>query len=200
MVGKPAATPMTSSPGLMARSPSLGEVRVLKATRLADEPELTVMRCLTPRNAASCFSKSSLKRPVVSQPSSEASTMFLSSSAPMTFARGRHHGSARAETAAEPRRWRRILRRAWRSGAQGLGSCCSSHGCACHWCFMILVGLSVLCDMVLRSGASVNLLHSPRLSCWRSSTNPRSVRGPVPGSSAGCQFRRLRALEMSSFR
>jgi hypothetical protein len=88
VVGKPAATPMTSSPRLMARSPSLGEVRVLKATRLADEPELTVIRCLTPMKAASFFSNSALKRPVVSQPSRLASTMFLSSWAPMTLPEG----------------------------------------------------------------------------------------------------------------
>ena len=58
------------------------------ATRLADEPELTVMRCFTPMNAASRFSKASLKRPVVSQPSRLASTMFFSSGAPMTLPDG----------------------------------------------------------------------------------------------------------------
>ena len=41
VVGKPAATPITSSPFLIAFSPSLGEVRVLNATKLADDPELT---------------------------------------------------------------------------------------------------------------------------------------------------------------
>ncbi|MNY37053.1 hypothetical protein D3C86_1715830 [compost metagenome] len=88
VVGKPAATPMTSSPFLMARSPSLGEVRVLKATKLAEEPELTVIRYLIPRNAASFFSNSALKRPVVSQPSSEASTISCSSRTPMTLPDG----------------------------------------------------------------------------------------------------------------
>ena len=58
VVGKPAATPITSSPGLIARSPSRGEVSVENATRLADEPELTVIRCFTPRNFASRFSNS----------------------------------------------------------------------------------------------------------------------------------------------
>ena len=85
VVGKPAATPMTSSPGLMARSPRRGEVRAENATRLADEPELTVIRCLTPRYLAKRSSKAVLKRPVVSQPSSEASTMSCSSLAPMTL-------------------------------------------------------------------------------------------------------------------
>ncbi|MNT93205.1 hypothetical protein D3C72_2346180 [compost metagenome] len=49
VVGKPAATPITSSPGLIARSPSLGDVRVENATRLAEEPEFTVIRCFTPK-------------------------------------------------------------------------------------------------------------------------------------------------------
>ena len=77
VVGKPAATPITSSPGLMARSPSLGLVSVEKATRLADEPELTVIRYFTPRNCARRCSNMVLKRPVVNQPSSEASTISL---------------------------------------------------------------------------------------------------------------------------
>ena len=48
VVGKPAATVMTSSPGLIARSPSNGDVNAVNATRLADEPELTVSACATP--------------------------------------------------------------------------------------------------------------------------------------------------------
>ncbi|MOA26972.1 hypothetical protein D3C78_1478070 [compost metagenome] len=88
VVGKPAATPMTSSPFLMARSPSLGEVSALNATRLAEEPELTEIRYLTPRNSASLFSNSALKRPVVSHPSSEASTINCNSRAPMTLPDG----------------------------------------------------------------------------------------------------------------
>ncbi len=43
VVGKPAAAVITSSPGVRRRSPSIGEVRAEKATRLAEEPELTVM-------------------------------------------------------------------------------------------------------------------------------------------------------------
>ena len=38
VVGKPAATVITSSPGRTRRSFSCGEVSALKATRLADEP------------------------------------------------------------------------------------------------------------------------------------------------------------------
>ena len=41
VVGKPAATPITSSPFLIAFSPSFFEVNVLKATKLAEEPEFT---------------------------------------------------------------------------------------------------------------------------------------------------------------
>ena len=40
VVGKPAATPITSSPFFMALSPNLGDVSVLKAIKLAEEPEL----------------------------------------------------------------------------------------------------------------------------------------------------------------
>ena len=88
VVGKPAATPITSSPGLIALSPSLGDVSVLKATRLADEPELTVIKCLTPIKEASFSSNSALNRPVVNQPSKEASTIALSSSTPSTLPDG----------------------------------------------------------------------------------------------------------------
>ena len=85
VVGKPAATPMTSSPGLMARSPRREEVSVEKATRLADEPELTVIRCFTPRNFARRSSNIALKRPVVSQPSRLASTISCNSLVPITL-------------------------------------------------------------------------------------------------------------------
>ncbi len=46
--GKPAATVMTSSSGLSCFSPNLGEVKALKATKLAEEPELTNKQCFTP--------------------------------------------------------------------------------------------------------------------------------------------------------
>ncbi|VEB45154.1 Uncharacterised protein [Chromobacterium violaceum] len=88
MVGKPAATVITSSPGLIARSPSLGEVSAVKATRLADEPELTVSTCGRPMNSPSRLSKDALKRPVVNQASSAASTMFATSAAPTTLPDG----------------------------------------------------------------------------------------------------------------
>ena len=88
VVGKPAATPITSSPFWIARSPNLEEVRVENATRFAEEPEFTVIRCLTPINSANFFSKRSLKRPVVNQPSKEASTMFSNSSEPISLPEG----------------------------------------------------------------------------------------------------------------
>ena len=41
VVGNPAATVMISSPRFTRLSPSSGEVRAMKATRLAEEPEFT---------------------------------------------------------------------------------------------------------------------------------------------------------------
>ena len=77
MVGKPAATVMTSSPGLSRRSPSLGEVSALTASRLAEEPELTSEAQRTPTKRASFRSNSSAKRPVVNQASRAESTTEL---------------------------------------------------------------------------------------------------------------------------
>ena len=57
VVGNPAATVITSSKGFIALSLSLGEVKVEKAIKLAEEPELTVINCLVPINLASSFSK-----------------------------------------------------------------------------------------------------------------------------------------------
>ena len=59
VVGNPAATVITSSPGLIALSLSLGEVRVEKAIKFAEDPELTVINCLIPINFASFFSLAS---------------------------------------------------------------------------------------------------------------------------------------------
>src|SRR5271169_2517350 len=74
VVGNPAATVITSSPGHSRRSPSDGEVRHESATRLADDPELTREAQRTPMNAANSRSNCAAKRPVVNQPSREAST------------------------------------------------------------------------------------------------------------------------------
>ena len=64
---------ITSSPRLICRSPSSGEVRTENAIRLADDPELTKCAYLTPIHEANSFSNSSEKRPVVNQKSSIAS-------------------------------------------------------------------------------------------------------------------------------
>jgi len=81
-VGKPAATVMTSSPFLIADFPSFGLVSVLNANKLAEDPELVVKTFFTPRKFASFLSKASLKRPVVNQPSRQASTMLIISFVP----------------------------------------------------------------------------------------------------------------------
>src|SRR5688500_12051120 len=88
VVGRQAATVMISSPGFKARSPRRGEVSAESASRFADDPELVVSAKCTPRYLARRCSNASLKRPVVSQPSREASTMFCSSGAPITLPEG----------------------------------------------------------------------------------------------------------------
>jgi hypothetical protein len=75
VVGKPAATVMTSSPGLSCRSPSVGEVSTETATRFAEEPEFTSRASRTPTNFANLNSNRSANRPAVSQKSSPDSTM-----------------------------------------------------------------------------------------------------------------------------
>src|SRR6267154_6644512 len=85
VVGNPAATVITSSPGFSARSPSFGEVNALRATRFADDPEFTSEADRTPTNRASLRSNSLAKRPVVNQPSSAESTTEQTSSGPITL-------------------------------------------------------------------------------------------------------------------
>ena len=60
---------MTSSPGLILLSPNLEESKEEKATKLAEDPELTVIKFLTFKKLANLNSKSLLNLPVVSQPS-----------------------------------------------------------------------------------------------------------------------------------
>ena len=50
VVGNPAATVITSSLGLIALSFNLGEVSVEKATKFAEDPELTVIKFFIPIN------------------------------------------------------------------------------------------------------------------------------------------------------
>src|SRR6202166_5391666 len=76
---------MTSSPGLSLRSPSFGEVRALRAIRLAEEPEFTSEADRTPTNRARSRSKVSPKRPVVNQASRAESTTALTSEPSITL-------------------------------------------------------------------------------------------------------------------
>src|ERR1700745_2768738 len=83
--GKPAATVITSSPGLIWRSPSRGEVRQEKAQRLAEEPELTSEAPRTPKKRANWRSNWVAKRPGVSEQSREASMRLRRSEASRTL-------------------------------------------------------------------------------------------------------------------
>ncbi len=85
VVGNPAATVITSSPGLSWRSPSLAEQSADSATRLAEEPELTSDAERTPTKRASLRSNSFAQRPVVNQASRPDSTTAQISSASITL-------------------------------------------------------------------------------------------------------------------
>ncbi len=82
MVGNPAATVMTSSPGERRRSPSWWLVSAATASRFADDPEFTSRACFTPYQSASSVSSRRCQRPAVSQNSAEASARFAISSSP----------------------------------------------------------------------------------------------------------------------
>ena len=84
-MGNPAATVITSSPLLILLSPSSGDVRVINARRLAEEPELTSEQNLTPRYSAKFFSNSSVYLPDVSQNSRALSTRLAISSLSYTL-------------------------------------------------------------------------------------------------------------------
>src|ERR1019366_1033880 len=70
---------ITSSPGLSLRSPSLGDVKAEKATRLADDPEFTSEHPRTPKKRLNRRSNSVANLPVVSQQSSAESTRLRKS-------------------------------------------------------------------------------------------------------------------------
>ncbi len=74
VVGKAAATVMTSSPFFIFLSPSFEDVRAMNARRFAEEPELVREQCFTPRKSANSFSNLSAYLPVVSQKSRDEST------------------------------------------------------------------------------------------------------------------------------
>src|SRR5258708_15819393 len=69
VVGNPVAAVITSSPGLRRRFFSFLDVSAEKATRLAEDPELTVMASFVPTRLANLSSNPSLKRPVANQKS-----------------------------------------------------------------------------------------------------------------------------------
>ena len=86
VVGKPAATVITSSPGRSLLSlGSLGLVKADIATRLALDPEFTKSDFRTPRNSASWFSNLSPSGPSVSQKSSVLDTAASTSSSVKTL-------------------------------------------------------------------------------------------------------------------
>ena len=86
VVGKPAATVITSSPGRSARSPSSSaSQRAQRQQVRADDPQLTRTALRTPIHRANSRSNCAANRPVVSQKSSEASTRCCISSASNTL-------------------------------------------------------------------------------------------------------------------
>ena len=88
VVGKPAATEIISSPGVMALSLCKWEVKDKKAKRFADEPELTVTKFFTFKKFANFSWNSWLNLPVVSQPSKADKIIFLVSSKPISLPDG----------------------------------------------------------------------------------------------------------------
>jgi len=69
VVGKEAATVITLSPFCSCLSPNKGDLKVLNAIRLAEEPEVVVIAILAPIFNAISFSNFLLNLPVVSHPS-----------------------------------------------------------------------------------------------------------------------------------
>ena len=84
VVGKPAATVITSSPGRSRRSPSLGEVSAVSASRFAEDPELTSSAWRWPVRRARSRSKTRASGPAVSQKSRLVRTSSTTSSGPNT--------------------------------------------------------------------------------------------------------------------
>ena len=74
VVGKPAATVITSSPRCICLSSSNGEVNAIKANKLAEDPELTNEQYRTPRYFANSSSNCTVYLPAVSQNSNAEST------------------------------------------------------------------------------------------------------------------------------
>ena len=77
VVGKPAATVITSSPRRICLSPRSGDVRAMNARRLAEEPEFTRLQKRIPRYLANSSSNCCVDLPEVSQNSRALSTRFV---------------------------------------------------------------------------------------------------------------------------
>ncbi len=84
VVGKPAATVITSSPGRSASAPRVGEVSAVTASRFADEPEFTRCALRTPSSRAKARSNRRAVAPDAIRSSSAASTRAARSSAVST--------------------------------------------------------------------------------------------------------------------
>ena len=123
VVGKPAATPMTSSPGLIARSPSFGLVSVGERHQVGRRAGVDGDQVLDAQELRQAFLELALKRPVVSQPSSEASTISCSSLAPMTLPDTGTGAFAGHEGLGRVARSRRTAGPVRRSGCAAVSSC-----------------------------------------------------------------------------
>ena len=85
VVGKPAATVITSSLGFNDLSPNCSDVSEERANKFAEEPELVVITCFIPKNSLRRFSNSLLNLPVVNQKSRDDETSICISASPKTF-------------------------------------------------------------------------------------------------------------------
>ena len=88
VVGNPAATVITSSPGLIRSSPSFHEVSVEKANKFAADPETVSLESFLPNFLASSGSKRDANLPAVNHMSSDASMRCAQSSASNTLPDG----------------------------------------------------------------------------------------------------------------
>src|SRR3989338_601992 len=88
VVGNPAATVITSSPGCSRFVPSCFDVSALSATRFAEDPELTRETYRTQSKSLNRFSNSFANLPSVHHPSRTASMAFEISRESNTFPEG----------------------------------------------------------------------------------------------------------------
>ncbi len=103
VVGKPAATVITSSPGCRRRSRSRGDVSAVSASRFAEEPEFTSRAWRWPVVSRRRRSNASVSGPAVSQKSRLVRTRSTTSSSPNTRPAQETRGAAGSKGAG---RWR----------------------------------------------------------------------------------------------